>query len=62
LSENELAAVADLVAEAGGRSWAEAAARRQLSEALSCLSAVHPRPEAESDLTAIAHLIVRRDR
>jgi geranylgeranyl diphosphate synthase type I len=61
LTDEHLADAADLVEEAGGRDWARAAAGRHLDEALSHLRSARPVPEAERDLSSIAHLIVDRD-
>jgi geranylgeranyl diphosphate synthase type I len=61
LTDDQLAKAADLVAEAGGRSWVRSAARRHLDEALSCLRSVACDGEAARSLTAIAHLITDRD-
>ena len=61
LSGGDAAIAADLVAEAGGRTWcqAEIAALYDSASAALAAGAVHDRPIAE--LTALAQLIVRRD-
>ncbi|RKT54449.1 polyprenyl synthetase family protein [Saccharothrix australiensis] len=61
LSDDQLVAVAELVDEAGGRSWARARADRHLQEALSCLEAVDADPRAVRVLVAISRLITDRD-
>ncbi|WP_385881008.1 polyprenyl synthetase family protein [Umezawaea endophytica] len=61
-SDDDLAMMADLVVEAGGREWTEQAAQRHFDEALVCLRAIAPPAEAERDLVAIADLIVHRNR
>jgi geranylgeranyl diphosphate synthase type I len=60
--ETEVALLAELVAEAGGRSWAEATAEEELRLALDCLRAAHPADPAASSLAALARLACRRDR
>ncbi|MEJ2853078.1 MULTISPECIES: polyprenyl synthetase family protein [unclassified Saccharothrix] len=52
--------MAALVEQAGGRAWSEAEASRLLAEALDHLAATDPTPRAAAELTALAHLIVRR--
>jgi geranylgeranyl diphosphate synthase, type I len=61
LTDDQLAEAADLVAEAGGRSWVRSAARRHRDEALSCLHSVHPPGDVERDIVAIAYQITDRD-
>ncbi|MEO3754565.1 polyprenyl synthetase family protein [Streptomyces sp. B6B3] len=58
----EVALLAALVAEAGGRSWAEEMAEEQLGRALSCLRAASPEGPAAARLAALARFAVRRDR
>jgi geranylgeranyl diphosphate synthase type I len=53
-----LARLAVLVEEAGGRHWAQAEADRQLGQALACLAQA---VRDTADLTALAHLIIRRN-
>lgn len=62
LGEDELATAASLIEQAGGRRWAEDAADRHLRTALTHLDAAGPSPNAATQLTALAHLITRRDR
>ncbi|MCK2244391.1 MULTISPECIES: polyprenyl synthetase family protein [unclassified Crossiella] len=57
LSDTELRTCADLVEEAGARTWAHQETQRQLDAALTCLHAANPRPGAAADLTALAHLL-----
>ncbi|MFI9814203.1 polyprenyl synthetase family protein [Saccharothrix variisporea] len=52
--------LAALVEQAGGREWSESEASRLLAEALDHLAATDPTPRAAAELTALAHLIVRR--
>jgi geranylgeranyl diphosphate synthase type I len=61
LTDAELTTVADLVAEAGGKAWAQAEAESHLSQALSYLRAVGSDPALANDLVMIAHMIARRD-
>jgi geranylgeranyl diphosphate synthase, type I len=60
--EAEVSRFAELVAEAGGRSWAERAAEEQLELALDSLREARPADPAATDLAALATLAVRRDR
>ncbi|HVV10329.1 polyprenyl synthetase family protein [Amycolatopsis sp.] len=62
LTGPELVRAAELVAGAGGREWAQAQADNLLEHALSRLRAAVPRPQAETELTALARLVARRDR
>jgi geranylgeranyl diphosphate synthase, type I len=57
-----VAHLAELIEEAGGRCWAQAEADRQLDRALTCLGQALQDESAAADLTALAHLIIRRDR
>jgi geranylgeranyl diphosphate synthase, type I len=61
LDEAALRKAADLIVEAGGRAWAQEEAARRLGAALSCLQAAGPRSRPARELTALAHLITRRD-
>lgn len=54
--------IADLVAEAGGRTWAEAEAERQVELAFGSLRRARPHPAAAEDLGELARLVTRRDR
>ncbi|XVV07258.1 polyprenyl synthetase family protein [Actinosynnema sp. CA-248983] len=59
--KSDPARLAALVERAGGRAWSESEADRLLTEALDHLAATDPAPRAAAELTALAHLIVRRD-
>lgn len=54
--------IAELVAEAGGRAWAEAEADRRVRLAFGCLDRADPRPSAALDLRDLARLVTSRDR
>ncbi len=54
--------IADLVAEAGGRTWAEAEAERRVELAFGSLRRARPHPAAAEDLGELARLVTRRDR
>jgi geranylgeranyl diphosphate synthase type I len=58
----DVALLGELVVEAGGRSWAEAAAEEQLRLALRSLQAAGPAEPAAAGLAALARLACRRDR
>ncbi len=60
LEDAKLDQVAVLIEQAGGRTWAQAQAVRQLEAALSCLAKADPDPQATSQLSALAHLIIHR--
>lgn len=62
LSDGELADVASLVESAGGRTWSQETAAELLAEALAHLASVDPEPSSGAELSAIAHLVTRRDR
>ncbi|MGP4110904.1 polyprenyl synthetase family protein [Streptomyces sp. 4N509B] len=62
LDEAGVALMAELVTEAGGRSWAEETAQEQLGLALDSLRAADPVEPAASGLAALAGLACRRDR
>ncbi|MDT0270157.1 polyprenyl synthetase family protein [Streptomyces sp. DSM 44915] len=53
--------LAALVAEAGGRTWAEEATAEQLTLARGCLTALPGPPEAAAQLTALVNLVADRD-
>ncbi|GAA2795334.1 polyprenyl synthetase family protein [Crossiella cryophila] len=57
LADAELRTCAELIEEAGARTWAHQETQRQLDAALGCLQAANPRPGAAADLTALAHLL-----
>jgi geranylgeranyl diphosphate synthase type I len=61
LSEAELARIAALVEEAGGRAWAAAEADRRLQAALDELEAAELPPDAHEGLAALARFIVTRE-
>lgn len=54
--------IAGLVAEAGGRAWAEAEADRRVRLAFGCLDRAEPRPAAARELRGLARLVTSRDR
>ncbi|MBB0243341.1 polyprenyl synthetase family protein [Streptomyces alkaliphilus] len=58
----ELALLARLVEEAGGREWARRRASEELDRALVALEAAEPEPDAGRRLSALARLACRRDR
>ncbi|WP_424216476.1 polyprenyl synthetase family protein (plasmid) [Streptomyces sp. BI20] len=57
----ELPGIAALIAEAGGRTWAEARAAHHIAEAHRHLAAARPSPRAERVLTALADLVTHRN-
>jgi geranylgeranyl diphosphate synthase, type I len=59
---DEVSLLAELVVQAGGRSWAEETAEAELRLALECLRAAAPTAPAAASLTALARLACRRDR
>ncbi|GAA2786008.1 polyprenyl synthetase family protein [Saccharopolyspora taberi] len=59
--QRDLARAGALVEQAGGRRWSRAQADTQLARALRHLKAAAPRGEAETELVAMAELVVRRD-
>ncbi|ASU79032.1 polyprenyl synthetase family protein [Actinopolyspora erythraea] len=59
-SEADLTGTADLVDTAGGRTWSHAQADRLLTNALGHLEAADPLARTD-ELTALAHLVTRRD-
>jgi geranylgeranyl diphosphate synthase type I len=61
LADNELPAVADLVEQAGGRSWTQARTRELVSDALRHLGSARPVPAALAALTALADRVTERD-
>lgn len=61
LTEADIARAAQLVEEAGGRSWAQDESKRRMDAALAALSHAAPDPVAEAELHHIAALIVDRD-
>ncbi|TDC21880.1 polyprenyl synthetase family protein [Streptomyces sp. 8K308] len=58
---DEIATLAELVSEAGGRAWAEEAAEREFTLALESLRAAEPAEPAAAELAALARLACRRD-
>ncbi|MBZ4318384.1 polyprenyl synthetase family protein [Streptomyces huiliensis] len=62
LSPAELDRAARLVGEAGGRARTLDEIRRSLDRALHHLAAAGPAPRPAAELTALAHMITRRDR
>lgn len=62
LTPPELERAATLVDATGGQDWARQEAERQVSEALDCLHAADPAPQAAAELAALAGLITHRDR
>ncbi|QIZ39009.1 family 2 encapsulin nanocompartment cargo protein polyprenyl transferase [Saccharopolyspora sp. ASAGF58] len=61
LSGSDLAQAADLIALAGGRAWSQNQADDLLASALSDLHRCDPAPRAAEELSALAHLVTRRD-
>ncbi|WP_411292645.1 polyprenyl synthetase family protein [Streptomyces sp. EAG2] len=61
-SEDEFAARAALIEEAGGRAWTEAEARRQHTVAIEALSGVGMPDHVREQLTALADFVVVRKR
>ena len=61
LTEEELALVAKLVEEAGGRDWAHDEADRQIDAALTSLSDADPAPRVRHVIADLAHLVTHRD-
>ncbi len=61
-TEDTVRQVAGLVAEAGGRAWAEAEADRRVRLAFDSLHLARPHPAAAHDLHELARLVVSRDR
>ncbi|GAA3750079.1 family 2 encapsulin nanocompartment cargo protein polyprenyl transferase [Salinactinospora qingdaonensis] len=61
LDEADVVRAAQLVDNAGGRAWAQSQADELLAQALQHLQAAEPAPEPAAELTALAHLAVRRD-
>jgi geranylgeranyl diphosphate synthase type I len=55
LSDADLRACADLIEEAGARTWAHQETHRELQAALGCLQAANPAATAAAELTAITH-------
>ena len=61
LADDELAHVAELVAESGGRAWSDAQRDVFLAHALDDLDRARPAARAGTQLRSLAHLITRRD-
>jgi geranylgeranyl diphosphate synthase, type I len=61
LTHTALTHIAGLIEESGARSWAQTEADRHLGKALACLNQAVPDESGTTDLTALAHLITRRD-
>lgn len=62
LADHDLRRAAELVEGAGGRAWSQARAETLLTEALAELRAAGVTAKAHAELTALARLIVCRDR
>ncbi|RZS43154.1 geranylgeranyl diphosphate synthase type I [Herbihabitans rhizosphaerae] len=62
LSGPQLARAGELIELAGGRAWSADHAEEMLTEALRHLNASGPDPESAAELTAVARLVVARDR
>ncbi|MFD0920475.1 family 2 encapsulin nanocompartment cargo protein polyprenyl transferase [Saccharopolyspora rosea] len=62
LTGSELAHAAELVAVAGGRVFSQREADRLLEQALRDLRDADPPPRAAEQLTALARMVIRRDR
>ncbi|HEY7144621.1 MAG TPA: polyprenyl synthetase family protein [Streptosporangiaceae bacterium] len=60
LSEGDLLRAADLVVEAGGKSWAEAEADVQLASAAKCLAETEMPEDVRAEFTGIAEFITAR--
>ena len=60
--EQELATIAALVEEAGGRAWAWSEADRQVTAGLAALGAADPHPTVRQALVDLAGLVTQRDR
>jgi geranylgeranyl diphosphate synthase type I len=60
--EEQLAARAALIVEAGGRDWTQAEARRQHETALAALDEVNMSPEVRDRFAALAEFVVVRER
>jgi geranylgeranyl diphosphate synthase type I len=61
LADTELAHVAGLVEQAGGRAWSQLRADELLAEALRHLATTRPEPGPAGELTGLAELVTRRD-
>ena len=61
LSDNEVVEVASLVDLAGGRAWTQRETGKHIGLALAHLDKANPEPEPAAHLTALAHLLTRRD-
>lgn len=61
-SDEAVPRIVELVAEAGGRTWAEAEADRRVRLAFDSLHRARPHPPAALDLRGLARLITSRDR
>ena len=59
-TDADLARVAELVADAGGRAWCHAHRDALLHQAAEALSAAAPAPDAAAELTALAHAATHR--
>ena len=62
LDEQQLATVAALVEQAGGRAWAQAEAERHIAHALDHLDDANPSPPAAEALATLAALVTQRNR
>ncbi|WP_158018499.1 polyprenyl synthetase family protein [Mycobacterium basiliense] len=60
LDDDALAHAAELIEDAGGRTWAEAEALRHRALALDALAAAEPEPAAADDLLALVELMTVR--
>ncbi|MGI8305733.1 polyprenyl synthetase family protein [Saccharopolyspora hattusasensis] len=60
-THRDLVLAAALVAEAGGRRWSQVQADAELASALRHLKSAAPQKTAESELIALARLVVHRD-
>ena len=61
LSSGDLVHAADLVDQAGGRTWSQTQTTQLLNEALSHLNDATPHEPAATELTTLARMITRRD-
>ncbi len=62
LTETELTEAARLVTDAGGRTWTEKAADRELAAALECLEPLDMPADVRQAFVLLAHQLSRRDR
>ena len=61
-TDAELATVADLIAQAGGRAWTQRRAEAEIERAYECLARLEANTSARIALEALADYVVGRDR